>query len=89
MYFITSITVLTLYVQVAFLSRKGLMGWACPSFRLSVTRLLQRVQNHMSKGNKGIKPERLNVSQALMTLLYITEARFTYGILHFTDIPIS
>jgi hypothetical protein len=39
-----------------------------------VTPLLQRVQIHMSKGNKGIQPERkleTEAKQALRTSLYI------------------
>jgi hypothetical protein len=38
------------------LDRKGLMGLVCLSVRLSVTPLLQRKQNHMSKGNKESQP---------------------------------
>ncbi len=34
------------------------MGWACLSDRLSVTPLLQRVLNRMSKGNNSNHPER-------------------------------
>jgi hypothetical protein len=61
-------------VGTRFLSRKGLIGWVCLSVRLSVTPLLQDVQNHMSKGNKGRQPERdleAEAKQALRTSLYI------------------
>jgi hypothetical protein len=47
-------------------NRKGLIGWVCLSVRLSVTLLLQRVQNHMSKRNEGTQPERRNASHALL-----------------------
>jgi hypothetical protein len=48
----------------------------------------------MSKGNKGNRPERQLAAlakQALRTSVYpeYLEAQFTYGILHFTDKPMS
>ncbi len=49
----------------------GSTGWVCLSVCTSVTALLQRVQNHMSKGNKESQSECRNASQALMTSLYI------------------
>ncbi len=67
-------------------------GWVC----LSVTPLLQRVQNRMSKANKGNQPEReleALAKQALRTSIYISieyfEAQITYVILHFTDKQMS
>ncbi len=47
----------------------------CLSVRLSVTHLLQHLQNYMCKGNKGNQPERelaaLAKRAALDTILYI------------------
>jgi hypothetical protein len=68
------------------LDRKGLMGWVCLSVCPSVTPLLlQRVQNRMSKENKGNQPERelkaeakhaqLSVDISLYTAYF--EAQFT------------
>jgi hypothetical protein len=34
------------------------MEWGCLSVWMYVMPLLQRVENHMSKGNKGNQPER-------------------------------
>ncbi len=56
------------------LDRKGLMGWVCLSVCLSVMPLLQHLENHMSKGNKGNRPERQLAAlakQALRTSVYI------------------
>jgi hypothetical protein len=59
------------------------MGWVFPSVRLSLTPLLQRVQNNMFKGSKGNQPERqlaaLTKRAALYTSLYTEdfEAEFT------------
>jgi hypothetical protein len=45
------------------------MRWVCQSVRppvcLSVTPLLQHLENHMSKGNKGNRPERILESKIL------------------------
>ncbi len=69
------------------------MGWICPSVRLSVTPLLQYLENHMSKGNKGNRPEQqlaallkqaVRGHQFIRCIEYL-EAQFTYGILHFTN----
>jgi hypothetical protein len=43
--------------KLAGLDRKGIMEWVCLSVCPSVTPLLQRVQDRMSKGNKGKQPE--------------------------------
>jgi hypothetical protein len=56
------------------LDRKGLMGWVCLSVCLYVTPLLQHLENHMSKGKKGSRPERQLAAlakQALRTSVYI------------------
>jgi hypothetical protein len=58
---------------------------------------MQHLENHMSKGNKGNRPERQLAAlakQALMTFVLslckeYLEAQFTNGILHFTDKPMS
>jgi hypothetical protein len=47
------------------LDRKGLMGWVC----LSVTPLLQHLENHMSKEYKGDRPERQLAALAKQALL--------------------
>ncbi len=67
------------------------MGWVC----LSVTPLLQRVQNRMCEGNKGNQPERELETEAkplglhfIIYFLYF-EAQFTYEILQFTNKPMS
>jgi iron-sulfur cluster repair protein YtfE (RIC family) len=56
----------------------------CPSVRLYITPLLQQLENHMSKGNKGNRPERQLAAlakQALRTSVYTyieyLEAQFT------------
>jgi hypothetical protein len=38
------------------LDQKGPMAWVCPSVCLSVMPLLQHLENHMFKGNKGNRP---------------------------------
>ncbi len=58
------------------------MGWVRPDGWMCVTPLLQRVQNHMSKGNKGNQVEReleAIAKQTLRTSLYTEyfEAQFT------------
>jgi hypothetical protein len=44
-------------LRASLLDRKDLMGWVCLSVCLSVTPLLQHLENHMSTGNKGNRPE--------------------------------
>jgi hypothetical protein len=53
------------------LDRKGLMGLVCLSVRGYVTPLLQHLENHMSKGNKGNRPERKLEAQEKRTALDI------------------
>jgi hypothetical protein len=43
---------------VKVLDRKSLMGWVCLFVWMYVTALLQHLENHLSKGNKGNRPER-------------------------------
>jgi hypothetical protein len=72
LFYIILILLLLLFLTLK-RSLEGLCNrlFVCLSVCLSVTPLLQRVQNHMSKGNRRNQPERQNASQALMTSLYI------------------
>jgi hypothetical protein len=52
------------------------MGWVCLSVCMDgwmyVTLLLQHLENHMSKGNKGNRPERKLEAQEKQAALYIS-----------------
>ncbi len=68
----------------------------CPSVCLYVTPILQHLENHMSKGNKRNRPERQLTALAKQapgtsayTYIEYLEAQFTYGILQFTNKPMS